>query len=222
MNVHLVMNGNVWWLAVRFWTIFRDWWDITHFSTRKVANPWRNVHSLNSRFEILCTCALLYTTKKKHTNTHTHWYIQTHTYTHSLIHTDTDTYRHWYIQTLIYTDTDIYRHSLIHTDTHWYIQTDTWIGKNLILIDALEYTSNDTYRQAYRQIPECGKKSLFDLCFIIYRYLLLSTTWYIGTLSLSKWWKEIIKERIIWKLMYFAKVIKSKWLDLNNVRLTYT
>ena len=66
-----------------------------HVSARKVATldsvPWRNVQSLNSRFEILCACASLYTAKT-HTHTHTHTHRkgerggglnkQTHTHTH--------------------------------------------------------------------------------------------------------------------------------------------
>jgi hypothetical protein len=160
---------------------------------------WGIVQSLNSWFEILCTCALLYTTKKKHKHTHSLIHTDTH------IHTLTDTYWHWYIQTLIHTDTDIYRHWYIQTltDTYWHslIHTDRHLNwKNLILIDALEYTSNDTYRQAYRQIPECGKKSLFDLCFIIYRYLLLNTLLYY----------------MIYRYIKFVKMMKGDYKRTDN------
>jgi len=68
----------------------RDWWDITHVLTRKVATldsvPRRNVQSLNWRFEILC--ALLYTAKTHtHTRTLAHTHIQhTHTYIHTHAH----------------------------------------------------------------------------------------------------------------------------------------
>ena len=47
------------------------WWGITHVSGWKIATldsvPWRIVQNLNSWFEIICACALLYTD-----NTHTH------------------------------------------------------------------------------------------------------------------------------------------------------
>ena len=71
----------------------------THVSAWKAATldsvPWRMVQSLNSRFEIICACALLYTAK---TYTHTrarariyiyiyiYIYINTHTYTHKHTH----------------------------------------------------------------------------------------------------------------------------------------
>ena len=70
----------IWIILVCIWAIcsrchLNKSGEILHVSARKVATldsvPRKNVQSLNSRFEILCACALLYTAKT-HTHTHTH------------------------------------------------------------------------------------------------------------------------------------------------------
>ena len=68
--------------------------------------PWRIIQSLNSRFEILCACALLHTAKTR-TYTHAYTHARTYTHAHTHIHTRMNT-----------TYTHTYTHINTHTHTH--------------------------------------------------------------------------------------------------------